>query len=131
MATRYNYLLTANYRCGHHQQIEFSARYRDEAKANCAALIRVDCPDCQKRRRDAEMEIKRASDDMGLPPLKGSVKQVPWANRIRIKVARKVLRADPNGLEILRRITNAKFWIEARDFDTQKILQSAKTALTN
>ncbi len=72
---------TVTYRCGHEREVTLFGPTRDrERKLEWMATIR--CPECQKK---AEGEaIQKREEELGLPALQGSEKQVNWAKDIRI-----------------------------------------------
>lgn len=87
------------------------------------------CPDCYAKDRDADQaQAAGTVSDLGWSDLTGSDKQVAWANQIRAQYIRTLDQHDTDhpdlvpqtltdGLrEILSRISDAKWWIDKRDF---------------
>jgi len=75
------------YLCGHKEIVRLFGP-GDGRRAELARLGRLDCPNCYKKRRDAEHKAEAAeaaikAQDLGLPQLVGSEKQIVWAESLR------------------------------------------------
>lgn len=74
------------YACGHKGRVQIygPVKNRDwKEKREFAKL----CPDCWKKKADEEnQKAAEAAKEMGLPELKGTEKQVAWANSIRLEI---------------------------------------------
>jgi len=77
------------------------------------------CPACFKIQADKENEINMMKAiEMELPELKGTEKQIVWANTIRIKIIENTIAKNEN-IDLLEYIitnkTNASWWIDNRN----------------
>ncbi|WP_348658937.1 hypothetical protein [Heyndrickxia faecalis] len=74
------------YACGHPGRVQIYGPVKDrdwKAKREFAKL----CPECWKKKADEEnKKAVEAAKELGLPELKGTEKQVAWANSIRLEV---------------------------------------------
>ena len=119
--------------CGNDFEFRKKLRNRREADSFETWAIEniVECFDCRQKRRQAEREqenLKAAAKakEIGLPELKGSTKQIAWAETIRMK-ARAAINADLEKMseqeksvaapfvEWLFNHEKAAFWIDRRD----------------
>ncbi|MGI5840148.1 MAG: hypothetical protein ACOX8W_10885 [bacterium] len=127
-----------NYSCGHKGTVGLVGKY-SERERKIEWMEQGVCPDCYK----AQQEAKRAAEnkaaavaaaDAGLPALKGSEKQINWANSIRADLI--------TGLEKIRALAieanqpqaivgtidaiinngSAKFWIDNRGYTPKQIV---------
>lgn len=73
--------------CGHVETVQiYGTNVHGERERRAAWLASKPCPECERR---AKAEAARAwADEMGLPGLTGSEKQVAWAEDIRSKAVR-------------------------------------------
>lgn len=100
--------------------------YEDWARENITV-----CPDCyrnaikanERATRDEEVKhgrLKIAEIGLELPPLTGTEKQVAWADSIRTRAVG--IFADAGAKEkawdLIKSKTEAKFWIDIRDYVT-------------
>lgn len=70
--------------CGHEGMIELYGP-RSQREWREKKYFEDECPECIQKRRDEESKIAAArAAEMGLPALIGTVKQVAWAERIRM-----------------------------------------------
>ena len=76
-----------NHICGHVETVQiYGTNVHGERERRAAWLASKPCPECERR---AKAEAARAkADEMGLPELTGSAKQVAWAEDIRAKAVR-------------------------------------------
>ena len=102
------------------------------------------CPECWKKKLAEEnQKAVETAKEMGLPELKGTEKQVAWANSIRLEFieaideeVRELERRNPNNKNLekikkefdetkkfmLENKTEAKYYIDHRDFTIKEIL---------
>lgn len=95
------------------------------------------CPDCfEAELKKKNEEALKASQELDLPELTGSPKQVEWATTLRLK-ALTTIREDSKlstNPEIIYRIldylsreeTEARFWIDRRGYSSSQYLNEAK-----
>ena len=119
--------------CGNEFEFRKKLRNRKEADSFEAWAVEniTECFDCRQKRRQAEREqenLKAAAKakEIGLPELKGSTKQIDWAESIRMK-ARAAIDSDLTKMteqeksvvapfvEWLFNHEKAAFWIDRRD----------------
>lgn len=109
--------------CGHTHTYQLYGKTADRER-KMAWLAEQECPECAKRAREeqhkaeAEAAAKEA-EDMELPALTGSPKQIAWANTIRGKFIAllqetKGVKMD-NALIVIRLYTSSSWWIDHRD----------------
>jgi len=114
----------------------YNRREADEWEAKHEGEER-ECQSCYRERRIAEAKeagAKAAGDaaerakaaGKELVPLRGSEKQVSWAEGIRAKVALEVLSmpgtARPELWDVLNLVPEAEWWIEHRHFGAERVL---------
>jgi len=85
---------TVNHKCGHDQSYELFGPGRDRER-KLTWLAGLLCAACKKeaavQARDAETaKGKVAAEELGLPPLTGSEKQIAWAEAIRAPLAKQL-----------------------------------------
>lgn len=132
---------TVKFSCGHTHEVElFGANSERERKIAWYEKYGV-CPDCYRAQKE---ERKEAAEDLNLPSLEGSEKQIAWAEKIRadfIKIfeksvntyanatqeqreeTKKALAAAPStyNVNMFKKVVavfeekSAKWWIENRD----------------
>lgn len=114
------------YACGHTGEVNLYGK-GEERERKLEWLKTQLCPACEKaereKRYDAEAkEAKEKADELGLPELQGSEKQVKWALTIRENMIEKVMsHVDTNQPEQQAFVdwmcsqNNARFWIDSRD----------------
>lgn len=73
---------TINHTCGHQVTVQLFGKYADRER-RIAYLETCECDECRKAKANAAAAA--AKEERGLPDLKGSEKQVAWANTIREK----------------------------------------------
>ena len=114
------------YACGHTGTVQLFGKTADRERKVKWLKTQL-CPACEKaereKRYDAEAkEAKEKADELGLPELQGSEKQVKWALTIRETMIEKVMsHVDANQPEQQAFVdwmcsqNNARFWIDSRD----------------
>ncbi|MCI8627131.1 MAG: hypothetical protein HFI40_12810 [Lachnospiraceae bacterium] len=126
------------YACGHAGRVNIVGKSEDRQKKADKHFSSF-CPECrQVERNEANREAAEVSEQMGLPMLSGSEKQVDWATTIRlewieqiekeIEVAREMLSKPeapkpaitPDEMEEIlqsgiERHTEAGFWIDNKE----------------
>lgn len=120
------------YSCGHEGREQMTGPHRDrESRVALIGRSKL-CPECYAKEleetRSREFEAaKRSSEEMKLPDLTGTEKQVAWATKIRADIFSKNLTllgeiTDQGLLEYskarilkMREQTTAKYWIDGRD----------------
>lgn len=135
------------FKCGHEGDL-YTGGYSEEYRKQ-AAEDKFDhelCPHCEQKRIEEERERERAkarevAEEMGLPELEGSEKQIKWALSIRNEViedlkpsidyAKKLLEDNPSNNiakayvkmgEDFINITDSAKWIDYRKLDFKKIM---------
>lgn len=107
---------TITMQCGHDELVTLYGSRRDRERKiewlenNCV------CNECKKKAYAEENEKSaQNAKSLGLPALKGSLKQIAWAESIRMNYINK-----SKGLQnyILQHATEASEWIEYRDAPT-------------
>lgn len=115
------------YRCGCEGRVNITGRMKDRQWKVDRAFSKL-CIKCYYKRRNEEIEkanyeAAKKAEEMNLPELIGSEKQIIWANTIRVQifdildkmlekleVNKKMYIADC----IIQQYTEAKFWINNR-----------------
>lgn len=127
-----------NYSCGHKGTVNLVGKYVEREK-KIEWMQQGVCPDCYKAQQAAKREAENkaaavAAADAGLPALKGSEKQINWANSIRAdlitgleKIRTLAIEANqPQAIiDIIDGIINndaAKFWIDNRGYTPKQIV---------
>lgn len=127
-----------NYSCGHKGTVNLVGKYVEREK-KIEWMQQGVCPDCYKAQQTAKREAENkaavvAAADAGLPALKGSEKQISWANSIRAdlitgleKIRTLAIEANqPQAIiDIIDGIINndaAKFWIDNRGYTPKQIV---------
>lgn len=127
-----------NYSCGHKGTVGLVGKY-SERERKIEWMEQGVCPDCYK----AQQEAKRAAEnkaaavaaaDAGLPALKGSEKQINWANSIRAdlitgleKIRTLAIEANQpqaivGTIDAIINNDSAKFWIDNRGYTPKQIV---------
>ncbi|MFY9191045.1 MAG: hypothetical protein WAN89_07285 [Lawsonella sp.] len=127
-----------NYSCGHKGTVGLVGKY-SERERKIEWMEQGVCPDCYK----AQQEAKRAAEnkaaavaaaDAGLPALKGSEKQINWANSIRAgliagleKIRALAIEANQpqaivGTIDAIINNDSAKFWIDNRGYTPKQIV---------
>lgn len=108
---------TVKHSCGHETEYKLFGRLAERYR-KLEWLETQPCFDC--RRKAEEAEALKIIEGMELPELKGTSKQIAWANTIRaqyIKARRdEYAMTDFEILKDLASRTSAKEWIEHRKF---------------
>lgn len=103
--------------CGHEGRVNIVGPHKNREYLANRKFAR-DCDDCYAQRIERErQEEKQRSQELELPPLMGSEKQVAWANSLRLKMIEHFEQEKnehaPIVLDfILRTRTRAKYYIE-------------------
>lgn len=71
---------TINHICGHSEEVCLYGRLK-ERSAKIEWLETIKCPDCRKK--DEKAALNRFDEELGLPELSGTPRQVAWARAIR------------------------------------------------
>lgn len=122
--------MIVNFSCGHTKQVHVDNRDRKRMRENPGQ-----CPDCIKANIEAANAASKAeAEAKGWPELKGTPKQVAWANTIRsdmLKTIEKHAKSDEEK-ELCKKfivgITEASRFINARHavYKYEVILNQAK-----
>ncbi|MGI5840535.1 MAG: hypothetical protein ACOX8W_12970 [bacterium] len=127
-----------NYSCGHKGTVSLVGKY-DERKRKIEWMQQGVCPDCYKAQQAAKREAENkaaavAAADAGLPALKGSEKQINWANSIRAELIAglekiRTLAIEANQpqaivgtIDAIINNDSAKFWIDNRGYTPKQIV---------
>ena len=109
-------------KCGHKETIKISYTEPDEREWKIWEELdkRPLCRECwEKENKAAKKAAAKKNKENGLPRLKGSAKQVAWAEAIRAEKLR-LLKSDPSMGEVesyFSKITQASEWIDIRFMD--------------
>lgn len=72
------------YACGHSGEVDLFGSSKERERMIWVYENRRDCPACEEEKKErANAESAKASEELGLPALTGSEKQVAWAMTIR------------------------------------------------
>lgn len=137
--------VTVTHSCGHQERHDLTGNASTRAW-RAGRLAEDLCSDCFRAAREAESAAAAASAaEAGLPPLRGSDRQVQWAETIRAKklhVIARALVADLSPLEVstlwgdadpadpalpglvdaLHAMDSAHWWIDGRDLKSTALL---------
>ncbi|NCG67157.1 hypothetical protein GWJ21_04145 [Bacillus coagulans] len=131
------------YACGHPGRVQIYGPVKDRDWKEKKEFSKL-CPECWKKKLAEEnQKAVETAKEMGLPELKGTEKQVAWANSIRLEFieaideeVRELERRNPNNKNLekikkefdetkkfmLENKTEAKYYIDHRDFTIKEIL---------
>lgn len=117
--------------CRHTETVSISYRFAREKEQEKTALAKMLCSECSKRLETLFNNPGEAIFDLVLPPLRGSDKQVAWANKLRaqrwahhgalLQTVSLQDAKDPLILPLYRALLafgsmdSAKFWIDTKD----------------
>lgn len=117
--------------CRHTETVSISYRYAREKEQEKTALAKMLCSECSKRLETLFNNPGETIFDLVLPPLRGSDKQVAWANKLRaqrwahhgalLQTVSLLDAKDPLILPLYRALLafgsmdSAKFWIDTKD----------------
>lgn len=117
--------------CRHTETVNISYRYAREKEQEKTALAKMLCSECSKRLETLFNNPGETIFDLVLPPLRGSDKQVAWANELRaqrwahhgalLQTVSLQDAKDPLTLPLYRALLafgsmdSAKFWIDTKD----------------
>lgn len=117
--------------CRHTETVNISYRYAREKEQEKTALAKMLCSECSKRLETLFNNPGETIFDLMLPPLRGSDKQVAWANELRaqrwahhgalLQTVSLQDAKDPLTLPLYRALLafgsmdSAKFWIDTKD----------------
>lgn len=122
------------YTCGHEGIITGIYGKTNERMGKAEYIFSTNqCPECQKKAQEAHIEkkakeAKEASENM--PKLKGSEKQVKWANQIRLEKIKEIKEdmkinltdmTEENLNWMIQNITSASWYIDVRGKDADEI----------
>ena len=127
-----------NYSCGHKGTVNLVGKYVEREK-KIEWMQQGVCPDCYKAQQTAKREAENkaaavAAADAGLPALKGSEKQINWANSIRAELIAglekiRTLAIEANQpqaivgtIDAIINNDSAKFWIDNRGYTPKQIV---------
>ncbi|AXH60139.1 hypothetical protein [Pseudomonas amygdali] len=117
--------------CRHTETVNISYRFTKEKEQEKAALAKTLCSKCSKKLEELFKNPGETVFDLVLPPLRGSDKQVAWANKLRdqrwahhgalLQTVSLQDDKDPLTLPLYRALLafgsmdDARFWIDTRD----------------
>ncbi len=77
---------TVEYACGHYGDVELFGKGKDR-EARLDWLATLDCPDCREKEHQAQSsKSAAAAAELNFPSLRGTPKQVAWAETIRMEL---------------------------------------------
>ena len=123
---------TITYNCGHEGKVELFGPMKDREQKIAFYEKRVICPECYKKAQ--EEEAKKEAEELNLPLLEGSEKQVAWAEKIRHNFMSELKKQQESTLyQIIFTFfagqTSAKFWIDNRDKSLADIVRDNREAI--
>jgi len=138
------------YSCGHEGRVNIIGPTKDREWKKERAFSKL-CPECWQKhleadREAANREAKEKAKELGLPELKGTEKQVAWANTLRQQLVEKFETKIKEGFtpsvakrhgiteeklratlqNILSTKTDAKWYIDNRDIGSYQIIECMK-----
>ena len=117
--------------CGHEEEYQLYGKHTERYR-KIEWLSGQECPECRRKAeeccRKAEEEVARKeADELGLPELEGSEKQVKWANVIRanfIQAARETpIILEEKAIPFIATLKKAKDFIDYRDLSILAFLK--------
>lgn len=113
--------------CGHIESHLIVADFAYVAETRARQLKRRKCNDCYRARKAAQADDQVITDEatlagINLPALRGSDRQVAWAENIRRERLAAVVRKDLEAAKCLAGQEEAKWWIDHRTSDLAAIL---------
>lgn len=132
---------TITHSCGHQSTFELFGPSK-QRKWRLQQEKQKLCYDCyQKERAKQAAELAEKNREMGLPPLKGTEKQVQWAECIRAEAVVNMERHEPilserdkakfrQALDIIYSKDSAAWWIDNRDWVNSPYMDSFFRFLT-
>jgi hypothetical protein len=116
MSRHYESTRIIRHSCGHNETHTILYRHAGEISAQTFNLAQSRCYDCT-------MEIVKLEQELKLPPLRGSSRMVNWAANLRINLAKGLRKyGASDAIEALKRITEAKWFIDHREQKLQSII---------
>lgn len=125
--------------CGHEKETQLYGKHTDRDSKFAWMQDHV-CPDCfkaQKEKERANKEKERQpeiqaenqlaeifSQEMSLPSLCGSEKQIAWAQSIRRTVYRGLIDPPPEVIDLMGLEPSAKWWIDNRSGSPRDVMIS-------
>ena len=114
------------HRCGHAEHHVVAGYWVADQDREAARLARHRCRDCveQAKQVAAAQAQSAAREQLGavsLPPLRGSPRQVAWAETIRLQQLAALCRAMPGIVEQAAQLDDARWWIEHRSDPVARI----------
>lgn len=109
---------TITYSCGHEEEVELFGPMKDR-ESNIAYYKKYGiCSECFKKAM--EEDIREMEEELNLPSLEGSEKQVEWAGSIRFIFMIELKKHQDSSvyeaaLAFFSGQTEAKFWIDNRE----------------
>jgi hypothetical protein len=112
--------------CGHEQDHYLIAEYAAGYDRQAAQLARRPCGGCRQQAAALAVSVERVAI-AGLTPamLRGSPKQVAWAETIRAKRLAALHRHDRQAAMSIAAVSDAKWWIDRRSEPDAILLASA------
>ncbi len=112
--------------CGHMERVELDCtRDKAEPRAKRLGETRV-CSKCYKENRN----IERLSIATDLPKLKGTEKQIAWANNLRAKLIQKFPDHPQEAKQAIAALSlDAKWWIDHRDEVDDQLIERIRAWL--
>lgn len=101
--------------CGHSGNVYVTGKM-SERQWKIDRMFEEDCPECKKKKIVEKIKKSfKESEKNGFPKLSGSLKQIQWANSIRIDFYNQWKNEYSWIGEIIKENTEAKFWIDYRN----------------
>lgn len=109
---------------------EFAKRMRDELNPSEVFALYVeyksyvfDAQKAQIKKHEDKCKSAEIMKTLVLLPMKGTEKQIAWAETIRIQILEKLISrgCDASILDVLRRTTSSRWWIDHRGDDDQSL----------
>ena len=101
--------------CGHEGRVNIIGKM-SERQWKIDKYFSGVCEECKKKEREeAWKKAQETAKEYEFPDLKGTEKQILWANEIRLDFYNRCLQKDVDPDEIIVNEMEAKFWIDNRD----------------
>lgn len=134
---------TVTHSCGHQHEYQFFGKYEDRYK-KLDWLEGMPCPECRVAAEKAAAAAEREKQQgLNLPDLKGTPKQMAWAEDIRAQFVAGVLAAAAPGVDAfaqwgqselglaVARLTSATFWIDNLSASTEALARICRREYKN
>jgi hypothetical protein len=116
------------HRCGHEATHEINGHYAADYYRQLERLEQQKCPPCRASIKQAKAAAAAQHVDalkLELCQLTGSIKQIEWAETIRVTRLAKLCRTKQIAAVHLADVPEAKWWIDHRSVDDKALILAA------